>query len=64
MGRRAIRRALGEVGEVRAWVDELPAWGEPAGPSFTCPRCGMTSHSPDDVREGYCGRCHDWTRDG
>lgn len=21
----------------------------------------MTSHSPDDEREGYCGRCHDWT---
>jgi len=21
----------------------------------------MTSHSPDDEREGYCGACHDWT---
>jgi len=29
--------------------------------SFTCPRCGRTSHHPDDVREGYCGACHDWT---
>jgi hypothetical protein len=29
--------------------------------SITCPRCGRTSHSPDDVREGYCGACHDWT---
>jgi hypothetical protein len=19
------------------------------------------SHHPDDIREGYCGRCHDWT---
>jgi predicted ATP-dependent serine protease len=28
---------------------------------FTCPRCGMTSHNPNDKREGYCGRCHDWT---
>jgi hypothetical protein len=28
---------------------------------FTCPRCGRTSHHPDDVREGYCGACHDWT---
>jgi rubrerythrin len=34
----------------------------PAG-SFTCPRCGMTSHNANDVREGYCGNCHDWTRD-
>ncbi len=31
--------------------------------SYTCPRCGRTSHHPDDVREGYCGACHDWTRD-
>ena len=29
--------------------------------SFTCPKCGRTSHHPDDVREGYCGACHDWT---
>jgi hypothetical protein len=29
--------------------------------SFTCPRCGMTSHNPSDVAEGYCGNCHDWT---
>lgn len=36
--------------------------GEALGDSFTCPRCGMTSHNPDDVREGYCGNCHDWTR--
>lgn len=32
-------------------------------PSFTCPRCGMTSYNPNDIREGYCGNCHDWTRD-
>lgn len=29
--------------------------------SFTCPRCSRTSWNPDDVREGYCGACHDWT---
>ncbi len=33
-----------------------------AAVSFTCPRCGMTSHSPRDEQEGYCGNCHDWTR--
>lgn len=31
-------------------------------PTFTCPRCGMTSAHPKDVEEGYCGNCHDWTR--
>jgi hypothetical protein len=30
-------------------------------PSFTCPRCKMTSHNPNDIREGYCGSCHAWT---
>lgn len=30
-------------------------------PSITCPRCGMTSYNPNDIREGYCGNCHDWT---
>jgi len=38
---------------------ERAAVSEP--PSITCPRCGKTSHHPDDVREGYCGACHDFT---
>lgn len=25
--------------------------------SITCPKCGMTSHNPNDVRERYCGNC-------
>lgn len=29
--------------------------------AFTCPDCGMTSHNPNDEREGYCGNCHRWT---
>lgn len=36
-------------------------------PSITCPVCAKTSHHPDDVAQGYCGNCHDWTspaRDG
>lgn len=29
--------------------------------SLTCPRCGMTTHHPVDITEGYCGKCNDWT---
>lgn len=29
--------------------------------SITCPRCGATSYNPNDVRYGYCGRCHAYT---
>lgn len=28
---------------------------------FACPRCGKTSSHPEDVKQGYCGRCHEWT---
>jgi hypothetical protein len=35
--------------------------GSDEPPSFTCPRCGAISWNPNDAREGYCGRCHDWT---
>lgn len=35
---------------------------EPELPSITCPVCAMTSYSLPDIREGYCGNCHDWTR--
>jgi hypothetical protein len=34
-----------------------------AEPRFTCPRCGAVSYHPGDIAAGYCGRCHDWTRD-
>lgn len=30
-------------------------------PVFTCPKCLAVSHHPEDVRQGYCGRCHDFT---
>jgi hypothetical protein len=25
---------------------------------FTCPRCGRTSHNPNDAAQNYCGHCH------
>lgn len=35
----------------------------PNGSSITCPRCGMTSFNPNDVRNNYCGNCHIWLAD-
>lgn len=32
--------------------------------SFTCPVCGRKSYNANDIREGYCGNCHDWTGEG
>lgn len=32
--------------------------------SITCPVCGMTSYNANDIREGYCGNCRDWTGEG
>lgn len=43
----------------RSWVLIIPVT---EGGAITCPRCSRTSHNPDDVREGYCGNCRDWTR--
>ncbi|MCL2582942.1 MAG: hypothetical protein FWE35_10840 [Streptosporangiales bacterium] len=45
------------------WTRIASRWvpGCAGGPAFTCPRCHKTSWNPGDVREGYCGRCHDWT---
>ncbi len=31
-------------------------------PRFTCPRCERTSYNPTDIREGYCGACHIFTK--
>lgn len=25
---------------------------------ITCPRCGWSSHNPNDVAQRYCGHCH------
>lgn len=31
--------------------------------TFICPICGAESSNPYDALEGYCGACHDWTRE-
>jgi hypothetical protein len=72
-GVRILQAGIGSSGE-RIKVDDLwvlvtversSTQGDMIGPtppaSFTCPRCGRTSHNPNDAREGYCGACHEWT---
>lgn len=29
--------------------------------AYTCPRCHRTSYHPEDIANGYCGLCHDYT---
>lgn len=41
------------------WCDDVSCPGPP--PRITCPSCGLTSYNPNDIRQGYCGLCHDWT---
>lgn len=31
-------------------------------PSITCPRCLRVSFNANDISEGYCGYCHEFTR--
>lgn len=50
---------LAHVALDTAWAARLTAAA--GGKSVTCPRCWATSHNPNDVREGYCGACHEWT---
>lgn len=30
---------------------------------WTCPNCMMTTYNPNDIREHYCGRCHEFMDD-
>lgn len=44
----------------------VPAsWKQPTAKatdtSIRCTVCGLTSHNPNDMREGYCGNCRAWT---
>jgi len=33
-------------------------------PSITCPACQMTSYNANDIEQGYCGNCHEFTGKG
>lgn len=40
------------------WYDDPPEGQERV---IICPVCNSVSAHPVDIKEGYCGRCHDWT---
>lgn len=40
------------------WYDEPPKAGSRV---IICPACYSVSANTNDIREGYCGRCHAWT---
>lgn len=46
------------AGNARARAS-LAAWL--STPHITCSRCGITSYNAQDIEQGYCGLCHDWT---
>jgi ribosomal protein L37E len=54
----ALRRMLRELDWGRAWHTTGKAVM-----AFTCPRCGIVSHNPEDERQRYCARCHVFTDD-
>lgn len=59
---RRIRRNLSSAHVTLVDVnDRLAVLASP--PEFVCPFCGMRSWNPNDRLNGYCGRCHYWTRD-
>ncbi|HYJ33810.1 MAG TPA: hypothetical protein VE326_11375 [Candidatus Binatia bacterium] len=47
---RAARKRGQELGSVAA-----------EQPSITCPKCGGTSYNANDIRKGYCVKCHERT---
>ena len=53
-----IHQAMGELNADRE--EKARARAEQT-PHITCPRCGKTSWNQNDLREGYCDHCHDWT---
>lgn len=58
--RKVLGRQLAEVDQRRAELDRVLE--EPGAPSYTCPRCEMTSYNRNDIEHQYCGNCH-MTRD-
>jgi len=56
----SLRRARQAVRDLAQYYPGVPVRyvDNPNRKCITCPRCGMTSYNPNDIRERYCGACH------
>jgi hypothetical protein len=55
-------KAFGEIYRKHFPQSERPFTDKASLPAhFTCPKCKAVSYNPNDVREGYCGACHEFT---
>lgn len=58
----ATPEAWGSRDRVFAWTVTKDRF-ELTLPYFECPRCGARSYNLNDVRERYCGRCHQFANE-
>lgn len=56
-----LRRVARLDAELREFEAKIKA--NEGAPNFTCPRCGAISYNANDIKQSYCGACHDWTTD-
>lgn len=65
-GEARLRRLNADVDralELAAVASEQVARLEDGRKPFDCPLCGARSWNPNDLEQGYCGRCSWWTGD-
>lgn len=56
-----INLDLADVLRILPALQKFAMTGEPIDPpSFHCPRCGAISFNTNDIREQYCGACHQY----
>ena len=60
----STREWIDIVNDETVTIEDLLTIVARAADSITCPRCGMTSYSPRDIAERYCGNCHQFHTKG
>jgi hypothetical protein len=49
-----------EAGVYRDLIEQRPVTVTDYRQKYTCPVCHMTSYHPEDIRNHYCGKCHEF----